>query len=122
MPLSCLHVGPACVLHMPGELFIEYQLAAQKMHDDKLVCLAAYGDCGPGYIGTAISYTQGGYETGVVSRTPVPTSRGCSWRRFANCSNEEAGGRQRSACADELPWSFNDCPGDQTCTTHAWVG
>jgi hypothetical protein len=69
MPLSCLHVGPACVMHMPGELFIEYQLAAQKMRDDKLVCMAAYGDCGPGYIGTAISYTQGGYETGVVSRT-----------------------------------------------------
>jgi hypothetical protein len=69
MPLSCLHLGPVCVLHMPGELFIEYQLAAQKMRDDKLVCMAAYGDCGPGYIGTAISYTQGGYETGIVSRT-----------------------------------------------------
>jgi hypothetical protein len=32
------------------------------------VLMAAYGDYGPGYIGTAIAYTQGGYETGPVSR------------------------------------------------------
>jgi hypothetical protein len=25
--------------------------------------MAAYGDYAPGYIGTAIAYTQGGYET-----------------------------------------------------------
>jgi hypothetical protein len=30
--------------------------------------MAAYGDYGPGYIGTAVAYTQGGYETGIVSR------------------------------------------------------
>ncbi len=30
--------------------------------------MAAYGDLGPGYIGTSIAYTQGGYETGIVSR------------------------------------------------------
>jgi hypothetical protein len=29
--IACLHIGPAFVLHMPGELFVEYQLAAQKM-------------------------------------------------------------------------------------------
>ncbi len=66
--LACLKVGPAYVLHMPGELFIEYQLAAQKMCPDAAVMMAAYGDYGPGYIGTAIAYTQGGYETGPVSR------------------------------------------------------
>ena len=31
--------------------------------------MAAYGDYGPGYIGTRIAYSQGGYETGPVSRT-----------------------------------------------------
>jgi hypothetical protein len=30
--------------------------------------MAAYGDYGTGYIGTEIAYTQGGYETGIVSR------------------------------------------------------
>ncbi|HZU34418.1 MAG TPA: hypothetical protein VFA18_00840 [Gemmataceae bacterium] len=66
--LACLHLGPVYVLHMPGELFVEYQLAAQKMRPHSPVLMAAYGDYGPGYIGTAIAYTQGGYETGPVSR------------------------------------------------------
>jgi hypothetical protein len=66
--IACLRIGPAFVLHMPGELFIEYQLAAQKMRSGAPVMMAAYGDYGPGYIGTAIAYTQGGYETGPVSR------------------------------------------------------
>ncbi len=66
--IACLRLGPAYVLHMPGELFVEYQLAAQKMRPDAPILMAAYGDYGPGYIGTAIAYTQGGYETGPVSR------------------------------------------------------
>jgi hypothetical protein len=57
-----LKIGPACVLHMPGELFVEYQLAAQKMRPEKFVCLAAYGDAAPTYIGTSIAYSQGGYK------------------------------------------------------------
>lgn len=61
-PVSCLRLGPAFILHLPGELFVEYQLAAQAMRPGEFVCLAAYGDCGPGYIGTAESYRQGGYE------------------------------------------------------------
>ncbi len=66
--LSSLRLGPAYVVHMPGELFVEYQLAAQKSLPDSTVCMAAYGDYGPGYIGTEISYPQGGYETGIASR------------------------------------------------------
>jgi hypothetical protein len=66
--IACLKIGPAYVLHMPGELFVEYQLAPQKMRPDAPVMMAAYGDYGPGYIGTSIAYTQGGYETGAVSR------------------------------------------------------
>ena len=68
IPLQLLRVGPAYVLHMPGELFVEYQLAAQAMRPGEPVMMAAYGDYGPGYIGMKWSYPQGGYETGVVSR------------------------------------------------------
>ncbi|HVT28600.1 MAG TPA: hypothetical protein VHE81_11355 [Lacipirellulaceae bacterium] len=65
--------GPSSIdiLFMPGEPFVEYQLAAQKMKPEAFVCMAGYGDYGPGYIGTAIAYTQGGYETGFV----IPVSR-----------------------------------------------
>jgi hypothetical protein len=66
--VTCLKLGSIAVLHMPGELFVEYQLAAQKMRPDSPVLMAAYGDYGPGYIGMAHSYLQGGYETGPVSR------------------------------------------------------
>lgn len=66
--LSCLRLGPAYVMHMPGELFVEYQLAAAAMKPESTVCMAAYGDYGPGYIGTKIAYSQGGYETSYVSR------------------------------------------------------
>lgn len=68
IPLTCLRMGTARILHMPGELFVEYQLAAQALRPGDFVAMAAYGDYGPGYIGTEIAYTQGGYETGIVSR------------------------------------------------------
>lgn len=63
MELSCLSIGPVRVLHMPGELFVEYQLTAKALRPDLTVAMAAYGDYAPGYIGTAIAYEQGGYET-----------------------------------------------------------
>ncbi|MGD9720379.1 MAG: hypothetical protein AB7O59_06895 [Pirellulales bacterium] len=73
--LACLRIGPAYVLHMPGELFIEYQLAAASLKPAATVCMAAYGDYAPGYIGTEISYSQGGYETGPASRVAPNVER-----------------------------------------------
>ena len=61
--LQCLSLGPHRVLHFPGELFVEYHLAAQEMWPEGEVFFTAYGDYGPGYIGTAKSYEEGGYET-----------------------------------------------------------
>jgi len=61
--ISCLGVGKARCLHLPGELFVEYQLAAKGMRPDLKVMMAAYGDYGPGYIGTERAYSEGGYET-----------------------------------------------------------
>lgn len=61
--VGCLSLKNARVLHLPGELFVEYQLAAQKLRPDLFVATAAYGDYAPGYIGTEVAYSQGGYET-----------------------------------------------------------
>jgi hypothetical protein len=60
------------MLHLPGELFVEYQLAAKAMRPDLQVFMAAYGDYGPGYIGTAAAYPEGGYETGLSSSNVSP--------------------------------------------------
>ncbi len=60
--LTCLTLGPARILNMPGELAVEYQLAAQKMRPDLFVALGAYGEYAPGYICMEEHYQQGGYE------------------------------------------------------------
>ena len=65
--ITCLRVGKTRMLHLPGELFVEYQLSAREMRPDLDVFLAAYGNYGTGYIGTAVAYAQGGYETQVTS-------------------------------------------------------
>ncbi len=65
--LCGLIIGPAAIVHLPGEIFVEYQLFAQGLRPDLFVTAAGYGDYAMGYIGTEISYTQGGYETGPAS-------------------------------------------------------
>jgi hypothetical protein len=72
LDVSCLTLGRARILHMPGELFVEYQLAAKAQRPDLFVAMAAYGDYGPGYIGTAIAYEQGGYETSPGASNVAP--------------------------------------------------
>ena len=74
--LPCLSLGKVRVLHMPGELFVEYQLAAKALRPDLGVCMAAYGDYGPGYIGTAKAYGEGGYETSPSSSNTSPEVEG----------------------------------------------
>jgi hypothetical protein len=70
--IACLRVGQARVVHMPGELFVEYQLAAKAMRPDLHVAMAAYGEYAPGYIGTAAAYAEGGYETSSGASNVAP--------------------------------------------------
>jgi hypothetical protein len=70
--LSCLTLGSARLVHMPGELFVEYQLAAKALRPDLFVAMAAYGDYAPFYIGTSIAYEEGGYETGPSASNVAP--------------------------------------------------
>lgn len=68
--VCCLDLGEALLLHLPGEAFIEYQLAAQALRKDRFVCVAAYGDGGPGYIPTDRAFFEGGYEPTVALAAP----------------------------------------------------
>ncbi|GLU52818.1 hypothetical protein [Dyadobacter frigoris] len=71
--ISSLRLGKVWLLNVPGELFVEYQLAAQKLRPSgEYVCTAAYEEYGPGYIGTKIAYSQGGYETGDIVSGVAP--------------------------------------------------
>jgi len=68
--IGCLTLGNSKILFMPGELFVEYQLAAKAMRPDLFVAMAAYGDYSPGYITTADAFTRGGYEVDVARLKP----------------------------------------------------
>lgn len=55
-------LGPATIVHLPGEAFVQYQLYAQSIAPEQFVAVAAYGDAGTGYICTDKALTEGGYE------------------------------------------------------------
>ena len=74
--INCLRLGNARVLYLPGELFVEYQLAAQKMRPDLFVAMAAYGDYGPGYICLTRHYDEGGYEASPRASRVAPSVEG----------------------------------------------
>jgi hypothetical protein len=71
IPLTSLHLGGrVCLLHLPGEPFVEYQLFAQQQRPDGFVAVAGYGDGGPGYLPLAQSYEEGGYEPTAANVAP----------------------------------------------------
>lgn len=68
--ISSLAVNEIATMHLPGECFIQYQLAAQQLGGDRFVATAAYGDGGPWYIPVADEYPHGGYEVSVAFCAP----------------------------------------------------
>jgi hypothetical protein len=70
--VACLALGRARILHLPGEPFVEYQLAAKAERPDLFVAVAGYGDYAPWYIGTSVAYEEGGYETSPSASNVAP--------------------------------------------------
>ncbi|MCX6954122.1 MAG: hypothetical protein NTV51_18385 [Verrucomicrobia bacterium] len=64
--LSRLRLNDISLLHLPGEMFIEYQLRARALHPDRPVAVAAYGDDGLWYVPTKEEYPAGSYEVSVA--------------------------------------------------------
>lgn len=53
LQVPCIRLGSkADLLLLPGESYVEYQLAAQALRRDSFVCVAGYGDGATGYIPT----------------------------------------------------------------------
>lgn len=82
--VACLKLKNARILYMPGELFVEYQLAAKAERPDLFVAMAAYGDLGPGYIGTAMAYEKGGYEVSELASNVAPEVEGVLMKAIRN--------------------------------------
>lgn len=60
--VPALDLGPAQLLLLPGESFVEFQLHAQRVRPDRFVAVAGYGECGPGYIPTEEARAEGYVE------------------------------------------------------------
>jgi hypothetical protein len=45
-------LGPAHLVLLPAESYVEYQLLAQRLRPDSFVVVMGYGECAPGYIPT----------------------------------------------------------------------
>jgi len=48
--LPCIDFGPAQLLLLPAEVYVEFQLHAQSLRPESFVMCLGYGECGPGYI------------------------------------------------------------------------
>jgi hypothetical protein len=59
LSVPAIDFGPAQLILLPGESYVEYQLAAQQMRPDSFVCVAGYGDGATGYIPTEKYVAEG---------------------------------------------------------------
>jgi hypothetical protein len=84
LDIACLKIKNARILYMPGELFVEYQLAAKAERPDLFVAMAAYGDLGTGYVGTAEAYKKGGYEVSDLASNVAPEVEGVLMKAIRN--------------------------------------
>ncbi len=56
--IPCLDFGFAQLLLLPGESYVEYQLAAQAERPDSFVCVAGYGEAACGYVPTEKHFAE----------------------------------------------------------------
>jgi len=54
--------GPAQIILLPAETFVQYQLWAQATRPDSFVMAVGYGECAPGYIPTAQAASEGYHD------------------------------------------------------------
>ncbi len=60
--VPAIDFGPAQILVLSAEMFVGYQLAAQKLRPDQMILTAGFGECAPGYIPTDQARREGFVE------------------------------------------------------------
>ena len=59
---TALETGNLTLIHLPGEMAVEFQLYAQTILPHRCVAVAAYSDCAPSYVNPEVFFEEGGYE------------------------------------------------------------
>lgn len=57
--IPVIDFGPAQILLLPGESYVEFQIAAQATRPDSFVCVAGYGEGACGYVPTEQHFAEG---------------------------------------------------------------
>lgn len=57
--LPAVDFGPAQLVLLPGESYVEFQLMAQRLRPDQFVMALGYGECGTGYVPTEQAVSEG---------------------------------------------------------------
>jgi hypothetical protein len=64
--LPVLDLGPAVLVLLPGESYVEYQLLAQGLRPDATVVAVGYGESATGYIPTSLQLAEGDENLGAL--------------------------------------------------------
>lgn len=64
LTVSCLRLGAARIVHLPGEPLLEFQRYVPE------AIVAGYGDISPGYLCPDRAYSEGGYEPSAANAGP----------------------------------------------------
>jgi hypothetical protein len=70
LAVNLLEIGPAAILHVPGEPMLEFQKYARSRRPGRFVAFAGYGEMSPGYLCTDEAHAQGGYEPSASNSAP----------------------------------------------------
>jgi hypothetical protein len=62
--VPAIDFGPARLVLLPGESYVEHQLHAQRLLPESFVCVAGYGECAPGYVPTEKAVVEGDTNLG----------------------------------------------------------
>lgn len=73
--LSCLAIGPVLLAFVPGEVFVELQLAFKRQLAPRTALLVGYANGWDGYIPTRDAYESGGYGVDLCTTDPAEYSR-----------------------------------------------
>ncbi len=72
---TAMETGNLVLMHLPGEMAVEFQLYAQTILPNRFVAVAAYGDCAPSYVNPAVFFEEGGYEPSASLVVPESEQR-----------------------------------------------
>jgi hypothetical protein len=73
--LACLTLGPVVFGFVPGEVFVEFQLAFRRQLAPAHGVFVGYANGWPGYIPTRTAYDEGGYGVDLCTTDPPEYSR-----------------------------------------------